>query len=119
MEGYDLALIGNLIALGGFRERYGTFVNEEQGYQISASWQSALTQAPTIGAFLGVLVSAQLAAKYGYRWTLQGFMILMTASIFLVFFSHSLPVLFAGQFLSGIPWGAFVRHPPSNLSSAY
>ncbi|WWC65493.1 uncharacterized protein I303_108111 [Kwoniella dejecticola CBS 10117] len=116
MEGYDLALVGNLIALEGFRERYGEYVNAQQGYQISAAWQSAVTQAPTIGAVFGVLASAQAASHFGYKWTLQASMVLMFGAIFIVFFSNSLPVLFAGQFVSGIPWGAFSVIPTAYAS---
>jgi MFS family permease len=116
MEGYDLALVGNLIALGAFRERFGVYVDERQGYQVSAAWQSAVTQAPTIGAFFGVLIAAYMASRLGYRWTLQIFMVMMTASIFVVFFSSSLPVLFVGQFLSGVPWGAFSVIPTAYAS---
>ncbi|OCF32136.1 hypothetical protein I316_06292 [Kwoniella heveanensis BCC8398] len=116
MEGYDLSLVGNLIALQGFRDRYGEYVNDTVGYQISAPWQSAVTQAPTIGAVFGVLVSAQLASKVGYKWTLEVSMVLMIGAIFIVFFSNSLPVLFAGQFVSGIPWGAFAVIPTAHAS---
>ena len=108
MEGYDLGLVGNLIGLRVFREKFGKYFSEAQGYQVTAAWQSAVTQAPNVGAFLGAFLAASLASRIGYRWTLVLFMIWMIAAIFFVFFANFLGLLFAGQFLSGIPRGAFV-----------
>lgn len=43
----------------------------------------------------------------GYKKTLIGALVAQIAFIFAVFFAETLPVLFVGQFLCGLPWGAF------------
>lgn len=55
----------------------------------------------------GILAASWLQDKYGYRRTIQINLVLMAAFIFVVFFSPSIQVLFVGQMLCGIPWGAF------------
>lgn len=108
MEAYDIALVSNLVALPAFRTTFGENTNTSQGYQISPPWQSAILQAPLIGAFIGVLISGFVSTKYGYKKTLLGALAFMNAAIFLTFFGHNLPMLLAGQLLSGLPWGGFV-----------
>lgn len=38
MEGYDTALIGAFYAFPPFTQKYGTYINEKDGYQIPAKW---------------------------------------------------------------------------------
>ncbi|ORY26981.1 alpha-glucoside:hydrogen symporter, partial [Naematelia encephala] len=114
MEGYDQALVGNLVALPAFRLRYGKEANGN--YQVPASWQTALLQAPIIGSFFGVLVSGWSANRFGYKRTLITLQCLMTGAIFITFFSNSLGMLFAGQVVSGFPWGGFSIIGPAYAS---
>jgi SP family general alpha glucoside:H+ symporter-like MFS transporter len=70
MEGYDLGskslgrvgygkitklitvVLGNLIGVPKYREQYGYWTGEENGYQLTPAWQTAVGQASTIGCFL-------------------------------------------------------------------
>lgn len=49
-----MEVIGNVIAVEPFRRRYGNFINEESGYQLTPSWQFAVNQASTFGCFVYV-----------------------------------------------------------------
>ena len=74
MEACDNGLIGNFFALTGaftsldhsqpclvaFRQKYGTYIDEQSGYQIAANWQTALGQSANVGPFIGILISAPL-----------------------------------------------------------
>lgn len=43
MEGYDLALLGNLYASDQFNQKFGTYSAEKDSWNISAAWQSGLS----------------------------------------------------------------------------
>jgi len=116
MESYDLCLIGNLLAMKSFRRHFGTWQGEEAGYQLEASWQTAITQGSVVGAFVGILICGQIVEPLGYRRTILLGLVMMTAAIFLTFFAESLPVLLVGQFCCGVPWGFFINVAPAYAS---
>lgn len=49
MEGYDTTLLGSFFGYPSFRRKYGTFINEESGYQLSAQWQTGLNDTGAVG----------------------------------------------------------------------
>ena len=122
MEGYDLGsectgvttrsrtnmiVIGNLIGVEAYRERFGHYTGPEFGYQLTPSWQTAIGQASTIGCFIGIFLAGYAQDRWGYRRTLQIGLVALTGFIFIVFFATSIEMLFVGQLLCGLPWGAF------------
>lgn len=55
MEGYDVAVLGNVLGLNQFRKKFGTFnkvINGVDDYQLSPAWQLAVNQAPNFGCLL-------------------------------------------------------------------
>jgi SP family general alpha glucoside:H+ symporter-like MFS transporter len=52
MEGYDTSLLGNAMAVPAFRQHYGYYLDAKNGYQLNPAWQSAVQNAPTIGAVM-------------------------------------------------------------------
>ncbi len=46
MEGYDLNLLGNFFAFPRFAQKYGHYVDQESGYQLTPAWQAASTTVP-------------------------------------------------------------------------
>jgi SP family general alpha glucoside:H+ symporter-like MFS transporter len=69
MEGYDTALPvslcpddsllsltikGNFIGIPAFREKFGEYVDEQSGYQLTPAWQAGLGQCSGIGSILSV-----------------------------------------------------------------
>jgi SP family general alpha glucoside:H+ symporter-like MFS transporter len=106
MEGFDIVLIANLLALPAFQLKFGTPV-AGGSYQISAAWQSGLTNGAYVGEILGLMLSGIIADKIGCRKTMIGALILVTGLIFIVFFVQSLVQLLIGLILMGIPWGVF------------
>ncbi|RSH80714.1 hypothetical protein EHS25_007049 [Saitozyma podzolica] len=106
MEGFDTNMMGNMLALPSFRQRYGR-VSASGGYQLDPAWQSAVGYAPAIGNIIGIFVFSWMQQQYGYRRTMQLNLILITGFIFIVFFANSIQVLFVGELLCGLPWGAF------------
>ncbi|TXT10552.1 hypothetical protein VHUM_02057 [Vanrija humicola] len=116
MEGYDLALVGNLIAQPAFQKKFGHFVSESAGYQVPAAWQSGLAQAANMGSMVGIFIAAPCADRWGYKKTTLGGLVAMNALILVMFFAENLSVLLAGQFLCALPWGAFVACAPAYAS---
>ncbi|KAH9217322.1 maltose permease MAL31 [Leptodontidium sp. 2 PMI_412] len=116
MEGYDIVLIGSFFGLPSFTKKYGHFVDNASGYQISAPWQAGLSNGTSIGTLIGSLANGYFVFRYGYRKTLLVSLCLIVAFIFIPFFAPSLPVLLLGQILCGIPWGVFATMAPAYAS---
>lgn len=106
MEGFDKTLINNLYAYVPFARDFG--VQQPDGtYQLTAEWQSALSNAALVGEMLGLLINGIAAERFGYRKTMLVSLAMVVAFIFIVFFAQNATTLVVGQILCGIPWGKF------------
>jgi SP family general alpha glucoside:H+ symporter-like MFS transporter len=105
MEGYDVTLLGSFMGYPAFRKKYGKWTGDENGYQVSASWQNALNVTGAIGTIIGALLNGYFTATFGHRKTIMMGMVALVGFIFIVFFAPSTGVLLAGEFLCSIPWG--------------
>jgi hypothetical protein len=102
MEGYDLALVGNLYASPMFNQKYGVF-NEATGkYVISAAWQSGISNGARAGEIFGLIIAGWTADRYGYKMTTIGALLFLMASIFTLFFAQNIVTLVAGCVLCGM-----------------
>ncbi|KAK9369877.1 general substrate transporter [Lipomyces kononenkoae] len=115
MEGYDMNLIGNFYAYNTFKQKYGVYF-PGTGYQITAPWQAALSNGPTIGTFFGGLINGYCSTRYGHRRVLMCALVAMIAFIFITFFAPSVEVLFVGELLCGTTWGIFATIGPAYAS---
>nr|POE52195.1 alpha-glucosides permease mph2 [Quercus suber] len=106
MEGYDIVLINNLMALPAFQKQFGEQQTNGR-HQLSAAWQSGLTSGALIGEVLGLFVVGAIVECLGYRKTMLCALGCLTGFIFIAFFAPSLPVLLIGEILMGVPWGVF------------
>ncbi|KAF2014212.1 sugar transporter [Aaosphaeria arxii CBS 175.79] len=116
MEGYDIVLIGNLMAQPTFQKQYGGYYGEKLGYQISGPWQVGMGCATAIGTIVGAFANGWLTQRFGYRRTLLVSITAIAGFIFITFFSQNLPMLMAGQVLCGLPWGVFATMAPAYAS---
>ncbi|KAH7369288.1 general alpha-glucoside permease [Plectosphaerella cucumerina] len=106
MEGFDITLIASLFAYPPFQRKFG--VEQDDGsYQLTAAWQSGLTNGMLVGQIMGLFISGIVAERVGYRWTLIGALSLVACFIFIIFFAETLPQLLAGEILIGVPFGTF------------
>lgn len=103
MEGFDIVLINSLMALPAFQRRFGE-PSAKGGYQISAAWQSGLSNGALVGEVLGLFFIGYIVERIGYKKTMIGSLALLTGFIFIVFFAQNLPMLLVGEILMGIPW---------------
>lgn len=106
MEGFDIVLIANLLAVPAFQEDFG-YQLEDGSWQISAAWQAGLTNGALVGEIIGLMLVGIIADRFGFRKTMVGALGLVTCFIFIVFFVQSLTQLLVGLILLGLPWGAF------------
>ncbi|OAR01438.1 hypothetical protein LLEC1_04034 [Akanthomyces lecanii] len=106
MEGFDLTIINGLYAYGPFAHKFGVLAADGT-YQLTAAWQSGLSNAALCGQIIGLFVAGVFADRLGYRRTLISALFLCICFIFITFFAESLPQLLAGQLLIGFPWGVF------------
>jgi SP family general alpha glucoside:H+ symporter-like MFS transporter len=106
MEGYDTALLGSFYGLPQFREKFGRKLADGD-YQLTSSWQSGLQNGANVGEIAGLMIAGILADRFGYKATLLGALVMVIGAIFLLFFAKNIGMLFAGEILCGIPWGAF------------
>lgn len=105
--------MGSFFGFPAFREKYGTYINEKSGYQISAPWQTGLNDIGAVGNIIGALMNGYFTPKYGHRTVMLVMLVAMTAFVFIVFFAPNLPCLLVGEFLCSIPWGAFTTMGPA------
>jgi SP family general alpha glucoside:H+ symporter-like MFS transporter len=90
-----------------FQERFGTLNPETKEYEISAAWQSGLSNSALVGELFGLGMNFFATDRFGCRRTYMFFMAWLTCTIFISVFAPSLPVLALGEALSGISWGVF------------
>ncbi|KAJ5624645.1 hypothetical protein N7510_000954 [Penicillium lagena] len=106
MEGYDTALLGSFYAYPTFQKRFG-IPSKEGGYQVTSNWQTGLQNGTNVGQILGLLIAGLIADRWGYKKTMLGALVALVGFIFIMFFAANIGMLFAGEVLCGIPWGAF------------
>lgn len=106
MEGFDKGLIASLFANPAFNQQFGN-LQPDGSYELTPSWQTALSIGSGVGEILGLAINGIVAEKFGYRWTIIVSLMLVNAFIFIVFFAKTAPHLLAGQILLGLPWGVF------------
>lgn len=56
MEGFDINLITNLLAVPAFQRDFGVQL-DDGSYQITAAWQAGLTNGALIGEILGLMLN--------------------------------------------------------------
>lgn len=109
MRIYDIVLVSSFYGLPSFRDRYGYPVKGDPsaGKQISGSWQVALGVAALVGQVIGAFGVNIPMERYGLRVTLLGCLFLTSCFIFMQFFSPSIQVLTASEYISGVIWGGY------------
>lgn len=88
----------------------------EDGYIISAPWQTGLGMGNPIGQVVGALLAGIPMEKYGRKRTFNVCVVLVAGLVFIQFFARSLKVLLAGELLAGLVLGAFVVIAPAYAS---
>jgi SP family general alpha glucoside:H+ symporter-like MFS transporter len=106
MEGYDTALLSSFYGYPTFQERFGVRL-ADGSYQVTSRWQSGLQVGYLIGEILGLTAAGLIADRFGYKKTIIAGLVMMICCIFVLFFAQNIGMLFAGEILCGIPWGAF------------
>jgi len=101
MEGYDLALLGNLYASPNFNRKFGSLDEDSGEYSVSAAWQSGLSNGARAGEIFGLILAGWASDRYGHRKTIIGSLVLMIGCIFILFFAPNVKVLVVGQILCG------------------
>jgi MFS transporter, SP family, general alpha glucoside:H+ symporter len=113
MEGYDVSLLSSFFGYPAFKRKYGTYLNDEDGWQISSAWLAGLNDISGIGNIIGALLNGWLTARYGHRLVIMGSLVWLSAFIFITFFAPTIEVQLVGQFLCNIPWGVFATTGPA------
>jgi SP family general alpha glucoside:H+ symporter-like MFS transporter len=101
MEGYDLALLGNLYASPAFNQKFGELNPATGKYAVSAAWQSGLSNGARAGEIFGLILAGWIADRYGYKMTTIWSLVLMICFIFVLFFAPNVKVLVVGEVLCG------------------
>lgn len=114
MEGYDMAVIGQLFAMKAFQKQFGEPL--DGGYQLSAMWQTLLGNAAYVGVIFGILLNGIISERFGLKRTMIGAYVAITAFTFILVFGQNNMLLLLGQLLCGIPWGIFTAAAPTYAS---
>ena len=106
MRMYDIGIINSFFALPAFQQRYGTLV-PGHGLQIPAQWQVALGIASLVGQVIGAMLVTYPMEWIGRKKTLVISLLMTSCLTFMQFFSPSIQVLAASEYLSGVVWGSY------------
>lgn len=106
MEGYQTSALGNFFGFPAFQKKFGEPLADGT-YQLTATWQSSLQAAVQVGEIVGLWIAGYAAERFGYKKTILASHFLIIAFIFMMFFAKDIHMLLAGEFLCGLPWGAF------------
>ncbi|KAJ4289378.1 hypothetical protein N0V88_006856 [Collariella sp. IMI 366227] len=106
MEGFDNAFLASMFAYPAFQRKFGD-LQPNGKYELTAAWQTGLTNGVLAGQILGLFANGIIADRFGYRKTLIGALVGCIGFIFIIFFAESLIQLLIGEILIGIPWGVF------------
>lgn len=97
---HHVKLIGSLFAQPAFRKAYGEHLPNGT-YQISAPWQSGLTNGSNVGQMIGLTISGYVCERFGFRKTMIVALAFVPCIVFIQFFAPSLGVLETAQILLG------------------
>jgi len=111
---FDPQLLGNLYAMPAFQKQFG--YSFEDGFIISAAWQTGLGMGNPIGQVVGALAAGYPMEWFGRKKTFNTCVFAVAGLVFIQFFARSLPVLLAGELLAGLVLGAFVVIAPAYAS---
>ncbi|KAK7409340.1 hypothetical protein QQX98_008464 [Neonectria punicea] len=109
---------GSFYGYPSFRRKYGEYLDEENGYQISAEWQQKFNCLGALANIIGAMFNGWATARWGHRKVLMGSLFWLSVFIFVVFFAPSIEVMLVGQFLCNIPWGVFATTGPAYAAEA-
>ncbi|KAF2015349.1 maltose permease MAL61 [Aaosphaeria arxii CBS 175.79] len=106
MEGYDKCLLSNFYGFPKFKEKYGD-LQPDGTYELSAAWQSGLSNGAGVGEILGLFINGWASEKFGYRYTVMTCLTLIIAWTAIFFTAQNTTHLLVAEILCGIPWGVF------------
>ncbi|KAJ5144322.1 maltose permease [Penicillium atrosanguineum] len=107
MEGYDQGLLSSFYGFPAFQKQFGTSVGNRK-YNISAPWQSGLSQAVHVGQIFGLFINGWAVDRFGYRYTMMLSSSLIAALVFMQFFAPRVEVLLVAELLIGFPLSTFL-----------
>ncbi|KAK2782727.1 hypothetical protein FQN52_000757 [Onygenales sp. PD_12] len=114
MTGFDPQIIANLYGVPKFQRDFG--YPFEDGWLISAAWQSGLSMGSPIGQVVGALAATYPMEWFGRKKTFAACVVLTAGCVFIQFFARSLPVLITGELLGGLVLGSYAVIAPSYAS---
>ena len=101
--GYELALIGNILAIPGFLDRYG--VSIASGREIPAHDQQVLNASTNVGIFVAAFTTGFISDMIGRRKVIFLGCALCIVGIFVQAWSTSIMILFGGKLISTLGYG--------------
>ncbi|KAL6860862.1 general substrate transporter [Trichoderma novae-zelandiae] len=108
MRAYDIEISGNFFALPAFQTHFGVdYGPDHGGFQIPARWQVAMGMGSLVGQIVGAYIVSFPMERFGRKKTFAVCLVLTAILTFMQFFSGTIGVLTASQYLSGIVWGGY------------
>lgn len=106
MDGYNITLLGSLFGFPSFKRQFGDKIDENT-YDLTASWQTALSMMNSVGNIFGIMIGSWLVDIVGHKRLMQVCFLLIVGFSFILVFANTKVVLLIGQLLIGFPNGVF------------
>jgi SP family general alpha glucoside:H+ symporter-like MFS transporter len=110
MEGYDMAVIGQLFAQKAFQKEFGVPI--AGGHQVTALWQILLANSGNIGVIIGILLNGIISEKIRMKKTMIGAYIAITAFTFILVLWQEQCCALGGSVFVWHPLGYFQHNCP-------
>ena len=112
--GFDPQLIGTLIAIPAFQEKFGE--PYEDSYVVQAKWQSAFNLGVPVGQVVGSFAAGYPLEKIGRKWTLAICCMISCIAVALQFSSQNKPQILVAELVNGVVLGAYPVIAPTYIS---
>ncbi|KAI6423315.1 hypothetical protein MCOR22_011351 [Pyricularia oryzae] len=101
--GYEINMLGNVLASDAFLNRFGHTVNGVR--VIPASDQQILNAAATVGIFTSAFATGILSDVLGRKRVISMAALICTAGVLTQYFAETIPVLFGGKVVGAFGFG--------------
>jgi MFS family permease len=114
--GLDSGIGGLSLGIVSFRRQFGTYLNDQSGWVIKSTYQSAWSGASVGAQTIGNVASGYVSDRAGRKWALVCSAVITIIATIIEICSRTIGPLIAGKTLMGMGIGFLVAQAPAFLA---
>ncbi|KAF1949814.1 MFS general substrate transporter [Byssothecium circinans] len=115
-DGYQIALIGNLVANAGFIEQFGTVLNSDGKISMASSVLSTFNSLASVGQIIGMVTLPFLSSRFGRKAAMFYYWFLLALSVMVECIARNWQTWLIAKILGGIGVGCMQSTLPTYIS---